>query len=194
MVKQEREPRDGFVAVGRVLRPWGLRGDLKVESLTDFPDRFAPGQPLWLDGVERTVERVRTQKGALYVKLAGIDDATVAEAFRGHYLEVPESALRVLDEDEFYHHELIGLQVRTSDGSDLGRVVELLPTGGNVVLVVRGPRGEVLLPFVEDVVRLVDVQGGVITVELMEGLVDAPAPPRAPRPRARRPARVPRRN
>jgi len=166
--------------VGRVLRPWGLRGDLKIESLTDFAeDRYAPGASLWLDGVERRVELSRSQKGALYVKLAGIDDATAAEAYRGLLLEVPEASLPPLDEDEFYHHQLAGLRAVTVDGEELGTVAEVLATGGNAVLIVRGPAGEVALPFVEDVVKRVDLAGGTLTVELMEGLL--PAPKAAPR-------------
>ena len=59
MARRQREPREGYIAVGRVLRPWGLRGDVKVESLTDFPERFAPGSTLWVAGERRTVEGSR---------------------------------------------------------------------------------------------------------------------------------------
>jgi 16S rRNA processing protein RimM len=175
MSEPAREPREGYVAVGRVLRPWGLRGDLKVESLTDFAeDRYAPGAALWLDGVERTVELSRSQKGALYVKLAGIDDATTAEKYRGLLLEVPEASLPPLAEDEFYHHQLVGLRAMTVEGEALGTVAEVLATGGNPVLLVHGPSGELALPFVEDVVKAVDLPAGTLTVELMEGLLPSP--------------------
>jgi 16S rRNA processing protein RimM len=180
-----QQPREGFIAVGRVLRPWGLRGDLKIESLTDFPERFEPGARLWLAERERTVERSRSQSGALYVKLSGIDDATEAERYRGLLLELPETALAPLDKDEFYHHQLVGLRVATAAGEDLGVVREVLPTGGNAVLVVSGPRGELLLPFVEDVITSVNLSDGAITVELIEGL--------APERRERQPRLPPRR-
>jgi 16S rRNA processing protein RimM len=187
MPRRDLEPREGFVAVGRVVRPWGLRGDLKLESLTDFPeDRFAPDASLWLDGVERTVEHARSQKGALYVKLSGIEDATAAEAYRGLLLEVPEASLPPLEADEYYHHQLVGLRVVTTDGIELGTVAEVLPTGGNPVLLVRGAAGEAALPFVDDVVKRVDLEGGSVTVELMEGLL--------PEPKAARRRFVPRRN
>lgn len=194
MTGPSQEPREGYVAVGRVLRPWGLRGDVKVDSLTDFPeDRFAPDASLWLDGVERTVEHARSQKGAFYVKLSGIDDATAAEACRGRLLEVPEAGLPPLEEDAFYHHQLIGLRAVTLDGEPLGTVAEVLPTGGNAVLLVRGSAGEVALPFVEDVVKRVDLGTGTLTVEMMEGLQPPPkAPPRRFVPRRSRP-RAPRR-
>jgi len=166
-----QEPREGFIAVGRVLRPWGLHGDLKVQSLTDFPERFDPGARLWLAEHEWTVERSRSQAGALYLKFAGIADPTDAERYRGLLIEVPESALPPLDPDEFYHHQLVGLRAATSDGEELGTVGEVLATGGNAVLVVNGPRGEVLLPFIDDVIQSVDVAAGQIIVELMDGLM-----------------------
>ena len=171
MPEEQREAREGYVAVGRVVRPWGLRGDVKVESLTDFPERFEPGAPLWVGGVERTVERSRSQKGDLYVKLSGVDGPEAAEALRGRLLEVPESELRELPEGDYYHHDLRGLSVRTGAGDELGTVTDILEGGGNAVLVVRGGRGEVLLPFIEDVIRHVDLSGRRIEVELMEGLL-----------------------
>jgi 16S rRNA processing protein RimM len=193
MPGSQREPREGYIAVGRVLRPWGLRGVLKVDPLTDFPeDRFAPDASVWLDGVRRTVEHARSQKSALYVKLSGIDDATGAEACRGLLLEVPESSLPALEEDTYYHHQLVGLRAVTVEGDELGVVTEVLPTGGNPVLLVRGPAGEAALPFIDDVVKAVDLQAGTIAVELMEGLLPPPRAaqrrfvPRRYRPRAPR--------
>lgn len=161
--------------MGRVLRPWGLQGDLKVESLSDFPDRFAPGARLWLLGAERRVEQSRWQKGALFLKLAGVDDATAAERLRGALLETPETDLRPLPPDEYYNHQLIGLSVRSTTGDDLGTVQEVLPTGGNAVLVARGAGGETLLPFIHQVVRSVDISAGQIVVQLVEGLPETPA-------------------
>ena len=171
MAKQA-ELREGYVAIGRVLRPWGLRGDLKVESLTDFPDRFEPGARLWLNAVERVVERARWQKGALYLKLTGIDEPNAADTVRDLLLEIPETELHALDADEFYHHQLIGLAVLTSDGQDLGSVAEVLSPGGNAVLVVRGARGEVLLPFIDDVIQSVDINAGRIRVDVPDGLIE----------------------
>lgn len=176
MRSSNQEPREGFIAVGRVARPWGLRGDLKVESLTDFPDRFATGARLFLAGREHEVEGARWQKGALYLKLSAIDDATAAEAFRNELLEVPESSLHPLAPDEFYNHQLVGLRVHTNDGRDLGAVAEVLPTGGNAVLVVRGPAGELLLPFIDEVITDVRIAEGSLTASLIVGL--EPAPPR----------------
>ncbi len=187
MPGEEHEPRPGYVAVGRVARPWGLHGDVKVVPLSDFPDRFAAGAQLTVGGVERTVERSRSQRGDLFLKLSGIDDPDEAEALRGLLLEVPEAELHALPEGDYYHFQLQGLTVRTTAGESLGEVVEVLEPGGNPVLVVRGGRGEVLIPFIEDVIRRVELDARAVEVELMEGMLpDERAARRESRPAGRR--------
>jgi 16S rRNA processing protein RimM len=193
MPRPQQEPREGYVAAGRVLRPWGLRGHVKVEPLTDFPERFERGARLWLDGVERTVEHARSQTGYLYLKFSGIDDVADAEPYRGLLLEVAEAELPPLDQDEYYHHQLVGLRALSVDGDELGTVTEVLRTGSNAVLVVHGPRGEVLLPFIDDVVKNVDLSSGSVSIELIEGMLAEPVerpvriPPHRHHARRRRP-------
>jgi 16S rRNA processing protein RimM len=184
---EQREPREGYVAVGRVLRPWGLRGEVKVQPLTDFPDRFEPGAELWAGGTRRTVERGRFHKGELYLKLAGFDTPEAAEAIRDELLEVPESDLHALEEGDFYHYQLEGLSVQTTAGEPLGSVREVLEPGGNAVLVVGGERGEILVPFIDDVIRNVNLAAGLIEVDLIEGLLpEERRRERRPTPYARR--------
>ena len=170
----------GYVAVGRILGTWGLHGDLKVESLTDFPQRFAPGGRVCLGGVAHVIERCRWQRGNALLKLAGIDSTTAAEALRHGLLEVPEDELHPLGEGEYYHFQILGLEVRTTTGEVLGRVEQIISTGSNDVYVVRGARGEVLVPAVDDVVKNVDPAAGQIEVEAVEGLL--PAKRRTKRP------------
>jgi len=155
---------EGFVTVGRILRPWGVRGHLKVEPLTDFPDRFSPGSLLYIDGVAHRVEECRWRQGRAYIKLSGID-GTAAQALRGRSLSVPEGELRPLPEGCYYQFQLLGLAVRDRQGRPLGRVAEILSTAGNDVLVVRGPGGELLLPALEDVILKVDLEGGWMEVD-----------------------------
>jgi len=159
------------VAVGRIVGPWGLHGDLKVESLTDFPQRFAAGASVCLGGVAYAIERCRQQRGRVVLKLAGIDSATAAKALRHRLLEVPEDDLRPLADGEYYHFQILGLEVRTTTGEVLGRVEQIISTGSNDVFVVRGQRGEILIPAVDDVVKSVDPAAGCIEVEAVEGLL-----------------------
>jgi len=167
----EADASHDYVAIGRVVGPWGLKGDLKVVSLTDFPERFTPGRSLYVEGVPHTVERCRWHKGRAYVKLCGIDSATAAEALRQRLLEVPEAELKPLKQGEYYQFQIVGLRVRSSEGQALGRVTEIVSTGSNDVFVVQGEGGELLIPAVDDVVKAIDLEEGWIEVELVEGLL-----------------------
>jgi 16S rRNA processing protein RimM len=159
------------VAVGRILGPWGLQGDLKVEPLTDFPERFAAGCKLYVEGVAYTIEGCRWGKGKVYIKLSGIDDTTAAGALRQRFLEVPEEELKPLSEGEYYQFQIVGLEVRTTEGQPLGKVAQILSTGSNDVFVVHGEGGELLIPAVDDIVKVIDLDGGWMEVELAEGLL-----------------------
>jgi 16S rRNA processing protein RimM len=185
------EPRDGFVAVARVLGAWGARGAVRLESLTDFPERFALGTQLWLDGERRAVEHSHWRRDAVVVQFGGIDSREAASALRGALIELPDAELHPLADGQFYQHDLIGLMVQGLAGDELGRVTQLLATGANDVLVADGPAGEYLIPMIEDVVVRVDLSAGAIVVDLPGGLEPRPAP--AGRRSARRISR-PRRN
>lgn len=165
------EVRPGYVAVGRVLAPRGLRGEIKVHPLTDSPEHLSPGRTLFLAGEGRTVQAARWQKGFALLKLSGIDDREAAEALRGLYLELPESELAPLAEGQYYRYQLVGLRVESTEGETLGRVASVFSTPANDVLVVQGEKGEVLVPAVDEIVKEVDVAGGRIVVEAVPGLL-----------------------
>ena len=154
--------------MGRVGAPWGVRGDVKVEPLTDFPERFAAGSILWLEGRQLAVERSRWQAGHVYLRLEGVASREDAEGLRHRLLEVPEAELSPLTEGQYYRFQIVGLEVFTTDGRPLGRVAEVLSTGANDVFVVRGSAGEVLLPAIDDVVREVDLAARRMVVEPLE--------------------------
>jgi len=158
------------VAVGRILAPRGVRGELKVEPLTDFPERFAPGQVIWVGGVRREVEGSRQRRSQVLLKLAGVDSVEQAATLQGELLEVPQEELTALGEGRYYRFQLLGMAAYDAAGEALGTVVDILSTGANDVYVVRGPRGELLLPAIEEVIKEVDAEGGRMVVELMEGM------------------------
>ena len=161
------------IAVGRVLMPHGLRGEVKVEPLTARPEHFAAGRKLWIGAAAHEIEASRRQKGLLLLKLSDVASVDAAEALRGCLLSLPESELAPLPEGEYYAYQIIGLEVFDGDGARLGKVVGLFPTGSNDVYVVDGPRGELLLPAIDDVIVEVDVAGGRMVVSLMEGMLPA---------------------
>ena len=160
-----------FVAVGRVLTSWGVKGEVEVEVLTDFPDRFAPDEELYIEGRAVTVEGCKWHRGRTILKLITIDSVEDAEKLRGRLLEMPQSRLHPLSEDEYYQFQLLGLEVWTNDGEFLGRIAQILPTGSNDVYVVPVTDGEVLIPAIEDVVKSVDIANGRVTIEAVNGLL-----------------------
>ncbi|MBI4496485.1 MAG: 16S rRNA processing protein RimM [Chloroflexi bacterium] len=160
------------VVVGRVLGTWGLRGDLRVQPLTDNPERFQPGQTVWLRGVPRRIEASRAQKGQVILKLSGVARAEEAEALRGEVLEVPIAEVPALSEDWYYHFQLVGLQVWTEDGRFLGAIADILETGANDVYIVRGADREYLIPAIAEVVQQVDLEAGRMTIRELPGLLE----------------------
>jgi 16S rRNA processing protein RimM len=116
------------------------------------------------------VERARLVKGAVILQLDGVRTREEAESLRGATLYVPEGEAVQLDEGTYFWYQIIGLTVRSTEGEALGQIVEILQTGSNDVYVVRSDSGELLIPAIQDVVRSVDLDQGVMTVELIEGL------------------------
>ena len=165
------EPR--YLVVGRIVAPWGVRGEVKVAIETDFPERFKRLKRVYL-GEKATpfvLEGSRLHKGHALLKLGGCDDRNAAEKLRGQLVQIPLEEAMPLGEDEYYVYQIVGLDVWSTEGEHLGRVGEVLFTGANDVYVVQGEKGEILIPAVEDVVLEVDIAGGRLTVELMKGLV-----------------------
>jgi len=152
------------IRVGEVLGAFGIRGAVKVRSLTDFPERFAPASELFLDGSSRRVEWSRHKPAWLVVKLSGVDTRSVAEAQRGRYLEVPESDLRPLPEGRWYHHDLVGLAVATERGRALGTLVDVVSRPANDVWVAKSDNTEHLIPATADAVLDVNLETGKVIV------------------------------
>ena len=173
---------DSAVTIGRVAGVHGIHGEVKVEPLTDFPERFRQGRRVWLEGTPRSIQNSRWQRRLVYLKLTGIDSREAAQRLQGQELRVPD-LLAIEAEDVYYQHDIVGLRVEEESGEALGTVVDILATGANDVYVVHGERGELLLPAIEDVVKRVDVAGGRIVVELLPGLEFVSNTPKAPRPR-----------
>ena len=159
------------IVVGRVVAPWGVKGEMKVEVITDFPDRFSPEEQVYIDGSPVTIEMSKWHKGMVILKLAKIDSTEAVEKIRGQFMEVPQGQVRSLSENEYYQFQVVGLEVWTTDGEFLGRITQILPTGNNDVYVVRSEDREVLIPAIDDVVKSVELEQGRIVIEVIEGLL-----------------------
>jgi 16S rRNA processing protein RimM len=167
------EPR--YLVVGRVLGGRGLGGEIKIEIMTDFPDRFNSLQRVYLGEEARpyTVEKVRLRHDnrRVFLKLEECSDRNAAEKLRGQLVRVPMEEAMPLGEDEYYVYQILGLTACTTDGERLGVVREVLFTGSNEVYVVQGGGQEILIPALEDVVLEVDLEKKQLVVELPEGLI-----------------------
>ena len=155
-----------FIRVGQIVGAFGLKGELKIEPLTDLEHRFAPGTRLRLDGDWVTVKSVRIHKDRPLIKLAGIDDLTAAEKLQWQYLEAPSKSSDELEEDEYLIDDLIGMKVVTVSGEELGKVDDVLQYPAQDMLEV----GELLIPMVEQFVKDVDMKNKIIQVELLPGM------------------------
>ena len=150
---------------------WGLRGDLKIERITDVPERFSPGKTVFLDLRPSRVERSRRVKDGLVVKLDLVSDRTQAEGQRGRFLTVPKEGLEPLPPGSYYHFHIIDMEVWSEDGEPLGKVTRILPAGDyDVYLVGGGQRKELMIPAADEYVLDVDVPGNRMTVRVPEGL------------------------
>ncbi len=141
-----------------MLGPFGLKGELKVQSLTDNDARFAPKSKLWAGQQPVSVATSRFAQGLVYVTLKGFTDRDSTDQFRHAMLQIPEDALPPLEEGEYYRFQLIGLDVVDREGASLGTLAEIIETGANDVYRVHPPEGaDVLLAALHDVIVSIDL-------------------------------------
>lgn len=156
--------------MARVLGAHGVRGDLRIEVLSDNPHRFDVGKRLYLDGAPYVIVGSRLAGRTALLKLEGIDSREQAQALLGKAFQVPLSEIPA-PKRGLYHYQLLGLKVVTTDGRELGTLVEVAATGSNDVYLVRGPQGELFIPATKDVIAKIDVDAGVMTVNALPGLL-----------------------
>jgi 16S rRNA processing protein RimM len=173
------DPPTGWMEIGTIVSPQGLKGELRVYPNSDFPERFEVPGERWIYGPELTEpQSVKLERGnflpgkGLYVvKLAGVADRDGAEALRDKMLVVPSTDIPKLPQGEYHVSELIGLQViLQADRSVVGEIVDLM-SAGNTILVVRGAQGEHMIPFVQAIVPIVDLAAGLVEITPPEGLL-----------------------
>lgn len=169
----------GYFAIGRISTAHGLRGEVRVELHTDFPERFAPDVVVYVgrDLLETVVEYARPHKQQLLIKLAGVENRNQAEALRSQWLFVAEADTVELTDDTYWVHDIIGMQVQTDVNEPLGTVREVLFTGANDVYVIElaeaiNGQTELLLPAIAEVVQAVDLEASMMTVHLLPGILD----------------------
>lgn len=150
-----------LIAIGRIVAPHGVRGELRVAVLTEFPERFLDMKRVLVEGKgEMTVTGVRTHQDIILMTLAEVKDRDAASALRGRLLQVTRAELMPLPEGQFYVFDLVGVKVFDEAGQELGVLEEVLQPGANDVYLIRRTDGsELLLPALRSVVLTVDMPG-----------------------------------
>ena len=176
---QSLHPR--YLLLGEILRPHGVRGELRMRVLTDYPERIVELDTVYIgenaedeDPAAYQAEGMRMHKGYGLLKLKGIDDRTQAERLRQLFVMVSLEQAVPLEEDEIYLFQLIGLEVYTEAGDWIGSINEVLETGANDVYILHHPdHGEILIPITEETHIKTDLEAGTVVVRLPEGLLPA---------------------
>ena len=167
--------RPRYLIIGRVLKPWGVRGEVKIEILTEFPERFASLRQVFVgdDAKLFSVDHARLLGGgkAALLKFKGIDSPEDADELRDQLVQVALEDAVKLPKGKLYLYQLIGLRVVTTEGDALGEITDVLDTGANDVYVVHDGAREILIPAIEDVVKQIDLERREVKIKMMEGLV-----------------------
>ncbi|MCI9041185.1 ribosome maturation factor RimM [Dubosiella newyorkensis] len=161
-----------MIKVAKIINTHGLKGECKLYLITDEAEhRFEKGRTLYIDEKEPiVVERFRMQKGFGYAYFKGIETIEQAEALKGKSLYFPIEDLPELSDDEFYYHELVDCTVYNENGEELGKVVDILETGPNIVLRIQKGKDSFLVPFVDAFILDVDRNQRTIKIKELEGL------------------------
>ncbi|WP_318504736.1 ribosome maturation factor RimM [Bacillus sp. T3] len=166
--------------VGKIVNTHGIKGEVRVISKTDFAEkRYKPGNHLFLflDGSQEPLELIvkahRVHKNFDLLTFEGYENVNEVEKLKNAIIKVPENQLGELDEGEFYFHEIVGCLVFTVHGEEIGKVTEILTPGANDVWVIKPKNGgrDILIPYIEQIVKKVDVKEKIILIQPMEGLL-----------------------
>ena len=170
-----RRPELRYLAIGRVIRAHGLRGEVSIAILTEFPERFETTEWVHLgnefEATPYRLEKFRWHQKNILLTLAGVTDRTQAEQLKGQFVQIPVEEAMPLPEGSYYLYQLVGLQVVTTQAEVLGVVTDILETGANDVYIVENEDREILLPAIPEVVQSVDIEKGQMVVKIIDGLI-----------------------
>ena len=160
-----------FITIGMIVSTHGLQGHIKVTVETDFPQRFSGSSQVYIDRKIMVIDEAAWHKGNVIVKLRGVDTEEEADELVGHVIEVHHNQLFNLENDEYFHFQLIDLEVITSSGDAIGKISEILSVASADVYVINGKDGEILIPATDEIIKSVDLDTGIMIIEPMAGLL-----------------------
>jgi 16S rRNA processing protein RimM len=160
-----------LIVIGRVSKPFGVKGEISIVTFTESFEAFENSEFLVFGDDTKKVRGLRIHKGQALAWLEGVNSPEESKELVGRLVKTDERNLPAKEEDEYYWFELLGMKVFAVDGRDLGEIVAITPTGANDVLHVQGEYGEALLPMIEDVVLEVNTETNIMIVDPLEGLI-----------------------
>src|SRR5690625_2697036 len=169
---------DKMFTIGKIINTHGIKGEVKVKQITDFIERFNKGSTVYLidqddEAHQLEIDGLRTQKNLLLLHFTGYNTIEAVESFKGLSLKIKENQLTDLEENEYYYYEIIGCSVYTMDGEEIGIIDSILSPGANDVWVIKdNQKKDILIPYIEEVVKIVDVENKRVIIEPMEGLLE----------------------
>lgn len=166
-----------LITIGKARKTHGVKGELRIEPLTDHPERFTGLRRVYLtpprgESRQCAVRSVRYMDGAPLVLFEGYDTPEKARELNGWLIQVPEEEAVPLPVGQYYWFELIGMEVLTESGEKLGTIVDIFETGSNDVYVVKAGKKEIYLPATREVIKQVDRATKRMVVHVMEGLLE----------------------
>ncbi len=177
MLVEISQNKDQLVAIAKIVKVRGIHGEVLADVLTDFPERFNKTKRVFLLSSEGEIKTFQIEhswfhKDRIVLKFSGIDSIESAKRIVNCEVCVPESEVVQLDEGEFFEWQLIGCSVETVDGEKIGKVVDIMRTGGTEILVVDGLQKDYLIPFANSICIEVNIQEKLIRVDVPEGLLE----------------------
>ncbi len=160
--------------VGKILNTHGIRGQLKILSLTDYNERFEELEWIYIEGNNKRfyIDNIKYRPRDILISLKGYDDINLVSPFKGKYLLIEEEQKRELPEDVYYISDIIGLDVYTDEGEYLGKVADILQAGSNEVYVIKQDSGrEIMIPAVKEFIPDISLELGRIVVKPIEGMI-----------------------
>lgn len=154
-----------FMSIGQITKPHGVRGEVKVFSLTDSLEEFRNLKNVYIDGEMRKIISCKLQSDRAILKIEGIDSMNDAERYRNKYIKIHRNDAKKLEEDTYYIADLIDCKVFDTDGLELGTVYDVIETGSNDVYWVKGGKKEVLIPALKEIVVKVDIEKNEIIIK-----------------------------
>ena len=168
---------EDLLLVGSVTRPHGLRGLLRIRSYAQSEKTFLNAGTVFLETAsgethEHAVSSISPHQSIFLLTLKGLGSLEEAEKYRGAAVFIRKDTASRETDDEYFWHEIIGMQVYLKSGEHIGTIEQVIPTGGNDVFVVRKEESEILIPGIHDVVQEIDLEGKKMIIDAMEGMLE----------------------